>query len=163
MGIDLEKYWWHMKYYKDKSLSSFCLDSNKKIKKCFLACASATRPGGTFSNKMGTSLCGGHDPCPLNGMGLMLLPEVSGNNSPTVSMYSTGPGNRPWHSSFLDSNQVGDFPRGGLSRPHSEISTQNAPWRTHLWKNNWLPTLSFWLFVSEDTLTRVKPRSEGGS
>ena len=24
--------------------------------------------------------------------------------------------NRPWHSSFLDSNQVGDFPRGGLGR-----------------------------------------------
>ena len=99
-----------MKYYKDKSLSSFCLDSNKKIKKCFLACASATRPGGIFSNEMGTSLCGGHD---LNGMGLMLLPEVSGNSFPTVSIYSAGSDNRPWHSSFLDSNQVGDFPRGG--------------------------------------------------
>jgi hypothetical protein len=81
VGIDLEKYWWHMKYYKDKSLSSFCLDSNKKIKKCFLACANATRSGGTFSNKMGTSLCGGHYlPSEWNGMGLMLLPEVSGNN-----------------------------------------------------------------------------------
>ena len=100
-----------MKYYKDKSLSSFCLDSNKKIKKCFLACASATKPGGTFSNKMGTSLCGGHD-LTFEWKGVNVITR-SGNNSPTVSIYSSGPGNRPWHSSFLDSNQVGDFPRGG--------------------------------------------------
>ena len=43
----------------------------------------------------------------------LLLLYVSGYNSPTVSIYSARPGNRPWHSSFLDSNQVGDFPRGG--------------------------------------------------
>ena len=43
-------------------------------------------PGGTFSNQVGTSLCGGYNLPSLIGIGLMYLPKVRGTHPP-VSPY----------------------------------------------------------------------------
>ena len=49
------------------------------------------RPGGTFSNQVGTSLCGGHNLPSLVGIRLMYLPKISGDISPTVPICSARP------------------------------------------------------------------------